>query len=122
VPVDFETESMGQKLLENGYNKSKKTLFIVEGLVMYIPPKAVDEMLSFIVNNSAKGSEVLFDYFLQSVVDGTRLERICVTLRHSRASLFGIGRTAVCSSRNEAFPGSRMWPAMITNGLLPRGK
>ena len=38
---------------------------------MYIPPMAVEEMLSFIVNNSAKGSEVLFDYFIQSVVDGT---------------------------------------------------
>ncbi len=71
VPVDFETESLGKKLLENGYDKSKKTLFIMEGLVMYIPPKAVDETLSFIVNNSAKGSAVLFDYFLQSVVDGT---------------------------------------------------
>lgn len=71
VPVDFETEGLGRKLLVNGYDKSKKTLFLMEGLVMYIPPKAVDETLSFIVNNSAKGSAVLFDYFLQSVVDGT---------------------------------------------------
>ncbi len=71
VPVDFDTESLGQKLLGNGYDRSKKTLFLMEGLVMYIPPKAVDEILSFIVNNSARGSEVLFDYFLQSVVDGT---------------------------------------------------
>jgi len=71
VPVDFEMESIDQKLLANGYDRSKKTLFLMEGLVMYIPPKAVDEILSFIVNNSARGSEVLFDYFLQSVVDGT---------------------------------------------------
>lgn len=71
VPVDFETEGLGRKLIVNGYDKSKKTLFLLEGLVMYIPPKAVDETLSFIVNNSAKGSAVLFDYFLQSVVDGT---------------------------------------------------
>ncbi len=71
VPVDFEMESMDQKLLENGYDTSKKTLFLMEGLIMYIPSEAVDEMLSFIVNNSAKGSTVLFDYFLQSVVDGT---------------------------------------------------
>lgn len=38
---------------------------------MYISPKAVDEMLAFVVNNSGTGSSVLFDYFLQSVVDGT---------------------------------------------------
>ena len=71
VPVDFEMEGIDQKLPGNGYDRSKKTLFLMEGLVMYIPPMAVDEMLSFIVNNSAKGSEVLFDYFIQSVVDGT---------------------------------------------------
>lgn len=71
VPVDFEMEGIDQKLPGNGYDRSKKTLFLMEGLVMYIPPMAVDEMLSFIVNDSAKGSEVLFDYFIQSVVDGT---------------------------------------------------
>jgi len=31
----------------------------------------VDKILSFIVKNSGKGSAVLFDYFPQSVVDGT---------------------------------------------------
>lgn len=71
VPVDFEMEGIDQKLPGNGYDRSKKTLFLMEGLVMYIPPTAVEEMLSFIVNDSAKGSEVLFDYFIQSVVDGT---------------------------------------------------
>jgi methyltransferase (TIGR00027 family) len=71
VPIDFESEDLGQRLLEKGYDKSKRTLFVMEGLIMYIPPEAVDETLSFTVNNSAKGSEVLFDYFLQSVVDGT---------------------------------------------------
>ncbi len=41
VPVDFETEKFDQKLLDNGYNSSKKTLFVMEGLTMYIPPKTV---------------------------------------------------------------------------------
>ncbi|OPY49444.1 MAG: Leucine carboxyl methyltransferase [Methanosaeta sp. PtaU1.Bin060] len=71
VPADFEVEKLGQRLRKMGYDSSKKTLFLMEGFVMYIPPKAVDETLSFIVNNSAKGSAVLFDYFPQSVVDGT---------------------------------------------------
>lgn len=71
VPVDFESEAVGQKLLENGYNRSQKTLFVMEGLVMYIPPRAVDETLSFIVRNSGKGSMVIFDYYPQSLVDGT---------------------------------------------------
>lgn len=71
VPVDFEIESFGQKLSDKGYDPSKKTLFVMEGLVMYIPPKAIAETLSFIVENSGKGSAVIFDYYPESVVDGT---------------------------------------------------
>lgn len=71
VPVDFETETMGQKLFDSGYEKSKKTLFIMEGLLMYIPPEAVDETLLFIAKNSGKGSAIIFDYYPESVVDGT---------------------------------------------------
>jgi len=71
VPIDFDTQKLDQRLLESGYDRSKKTLFVMEGFVMYIPPSAVDETLSFIVNNSGKGSAVIFDYIPQSVVDGT---------------------------------------------------
>ncbi|MFA0833035.1 MAG: SAM-dependent methyltransferase [Methanobacterium formicicum] len=75
VPVDFEKEKISEKLVENGFISSKKTLFILEGLVMYIPPESVAEIFSFITENSAKGSMVIFDYYPQSVVDGTsRLE------------------------------------------------
>jgi methyltransferase (TIGR00027 family) len=71
IPVDFEAEDLGQKLLENGYDKSQKTLFVMEGLVMYIPPEAVDATLSFIVENFGKGSAIIFDYYPLSLVDGT---------------------------------------------------
>ncbi|MBI4813278.1 MAG: class I SAM-dependent methyltransferase [Methanobacterium sp.] len=71
VPIDFETQKLGQILFENGYNESLKTLFIMEGLIMYIPPEAVDETLNFIVNKSGNGSQIIFDYYPESVVDGT---------------------------------------------------
>lgn len=71
VPVDFETDNFGERLFEQGYDRSQKTLFILEGLIMYIPPEAVDEILSFITKTSGKGSSVIFDYYLESVVDGT---------------------------------------------------
>ena len=56
VPVDFETENLGERLIVQGFDRSLKTLFLTEGLVMYIPPEAVDETLSFIAKNSGKGS------------------------------------------------------------------
>ncbi len=71
VPADLGREDFGKRLLEMGYDRSKKTLFIMEGVIFYIPPKMVDEILSFIVKNSGKGSAVLFDYFPQSVIDGS---------------------------------------------------
>jgi methyltransferase (TIGR00027 family) len=58
-------------LLEQEYDRSQKTLFILEGLIMYIPPEAVNETLSFIIKNSGKGSSIIFDYYVESVVDGT---------------------------------------------------
>lgn len=71
APVDLGIDDLGQKLMETGYDKSKMSLFIMEGVIFYVPPKKVDEILSFIVKNSGKGSGILFDYFPQSVVDGS---------------------------------------------------
>jgi len=71
VPVDFETENLGEQLIVHGFDRSLKTLFLMEGLTMYIPPEAVDETLFFIARNSGKGSAILFDYYPESVVNGT---------------------------------------------------
>jgi len=62
VPVDLETQGFGNLLLESGYSPEKKTLFVMEGVIMYLTPPAIDAILSFVVNNSGKNSAVLFDY------------------------------------------------------------
>ncbi|MEN6552757.1 MAG: class I SAM-dependent methyltransferase [Methanobacterium sp.] len=82
VPVDFEKDTLGQKLFDNGYDSSRKTLFIMEGLIMYIPPKAVAKTLLFIVENSGNGSNVIFDYYPESVVDGTCKLEIGANIRN----------------------------------------
>jgi O-methyltransferase involved in polyketide biosynthesis len=56
---------------QSGYDYSQKTLFIWEGVSMYITPEAVDQTLSFVVTNSIKGSGIIFNYCFQSLVDGT---------------------------------------------------
>lgn len=71
VPVVFGEDRLGEKLLQHGYDPKRKTLFIAEGLLMYIPPPAVDALLDFIRNASAKGSAVVADIFDTTVVDGT---------------------------------------------------
>ena len=71
VPVVFGADRLDRKLLENGYNPKWRTLFIVEGLLMYVPPPAVDGLLSFVVNASAPGSSFAADYFSAAVIEGT---------------------------------------------------
>lgn len=71
IPEDLGRDDFGQKLLKMGYNQSKKTLFLMEGLIYYLPPGAVDTVLAFISKNSCKGSAVIFDYYPQSLVDGS---------------------------------------------------
>lgn len=71
VSVDIGVDTLSQRLLESGYDRSRKTLFIMEGLLMYLSPGTVDETLSFIAHNSGRHSAIVFDYIPQSVVDGT---------------------------------------------------
>jgi len=66
VPVDLETQDFGSLLRESGYSPEKKTLFVMEGVIMYLTPPAIDAILSFVVNNSGKNSAVLFDYPAES--------------------------------------------------------
>ncbi|MDQ1274335.1 MAG: Leucine carboxyl methyltransferase [Planctomycetota bacterium] len=47
VPLDLTAENLGEKLLGSGYDKSKQTLFIMEGLLMYLSPETVDDIFSF---------------------------------------------------------------------------
>ena len=82
VPVDFETDKIGSKLFEYGYDPLKKTLFIMEGLIMYIPSESVENTLKFIQNNSGEGSSIIFDYYPSSVVDGTCKQKMGHNIRN----------------------------------------
>jgi methyltransferase (TIGR00027 family) len=81
VPVVFGQDRLDQKLIEQGYNQGLKTLFIVEGLLMYIPPPAVDHLLSFIAQESGPGSALVGDYFDIPVIEGTSPRQEAQVLR-----------------------------------------
>lgn len=71
VPIDFERESLEEKLAENGYNRNLRTFFIWEGVTMYLTAEAADRTLAFVAGNSGKGSCIVFDYVFQSFLEGT---------------------------------------------------
>ncbi len=71
VPMVFGEDRLDEKLFEAGFDSMQKTLFIAEGLLMYIPPPAVDGLLAFIRKRSAAGSSLVADVFDTTIVDGT---------------------------------------------------
>jgi methyltransferase (TIGR00027 family) len=71
VPIDFNKETLLERMSQSGYDKDKKSLFIWEGVTPLLTAEAVDETLQFVANNSGPGSSILFNYILKSVVDGT---------------------------------------------------
>jgi methyltransferase (TIGR00027 family) len=69
VPVDFDTQDIGEELQKAGYSPSSRTLFIWEGVTQYITREAIDAVLEYVAR-SAAGSRIVFTYVLQSFLDG----------------------------------------------------
>ncbi len=62
VPVNFNSESLGDALHGAGFVADQRTLFIWEGVMMYLSADVVDDTLSFIKSDSSADSLVCFDY------------------------------------------------------------
>lgn len=69
IGIDFAKQSFRDLLPAHGFSRSAKTLFLWEGVSYYLPQQAVDDMLGFVAG-CAPGSAIVFDYALQSFVDG----------------------------------------------------
>jgi len=100
VPIDFAVESLEAKLVPKIYDRNLRTLFIWEGVTMYLRAEAVDQTLAFIAGNSGKGSSVVFDYSFESVVDGITDSMEVRKLRQTAANLrepllFGIREDSI---------------------------
>ena len=68
VPIDFNQQSLSDVLMNAGYQRGQQSLFLWEGVTMYLNSDAVDGTLAFIRESSQKGSYVIFDYLIASVL------------------------------------------------------
>jgi len=68
IPMDFNKESLTDRLLDYGFKKNKKNLFLLEGLLMYLTEQAVNSTFQIIDEFSAAESEILFDSIYLSVL------------------------------------------------------
>ncbi len=75
VASDFEREDLATRLDEAGFDASQKSVYIWEGVTMYLSPDAVAMAVRGIAARAAVGSIVLATYFLKidEMVDGQAL-------------------------------------------------
>jgi methyltransferase (TIGR00027 family) len=84
VPVDFNTQSLEEQLLACGYDPTRKTLFIWQGVTMYLNRDAVDSTLDLVVQHSGPGSAIVFDYLYRSLLDGVQKQNEIDNMRRYR--------------------------------------
>jgi len=96
LPVDFDTQSLDERLFANGYNEQGKTLFIWQGVTYFLTSQGVDNTLAFIAKHSGTGSTVIFDYFYNEMLHDTNNGYGKLMRRASRLSdeeyMFGINQ------------------------------
>ena len=84
VPIDFNIQTLEKRLIESEYDPNLKTLFIWQGVTMYLTAGAVDATLAFIINHSGPGSAIVFDYLYREVLDGLRQQNEVTNMRRYR--------------------------------------
>jgi len=72
VPIDFDSQDIGEELKKAGYDLSSKTLFIWEGVTQYVSKEAVDSTIRYVAR-AATGSRIVFTYVLKSFINGSHI-------------------------------------------------
>lgn len=63
IETDFERDDLRERLAAAGHDEAARTIFIWEGVTMYLSNAAVDQVLAGLRASSAAGSTLLATYF-----------------------------------------------------------
>jgi methyltransferase (TIGR00027 family) len=95
VPANFETQDWLGCLTAAGFDPGERTLFLWEGVTMYLDRAAVEDTLRKIAS-TAPGSVVAFDYFTTEALESRALYWRCgraMTKAAGEALKFGVDST-----------------------------
>jgi methyltransferase (TIGR00027 family) len=92
VPVNFTSENVEERLQAAGYERSRVTLFIWEGVSTYLDAAAVDATFAT-VGRAGKRSSIVFDYMHRSALrrpNALMRKHLAVTAKMGEPYLFGV--------------------------------
>ena len=70
VPIDFDKQSLPERLDAVGFRRGARSLFLLEGLIMYLEAESVDATFRVIADYAGGGSRVVFDAVYADVIRG----------------------------------------------------
>jgi methyltransferase (TIGR00027 family) len=68
ISIDFDKESLPVKLEQAAFGKNRRSLLVLEGLLMYLQRESVDKTFRTLQDFAGDGSEIVFDYVYASVL------------------------------------------------------
>jgi methyltransferase (TIGR00027 family) len=68
VPIDFNKENVVEKIAQAGFMAGRKSLFLLEGVTMYLSQDAIENTFRFVSDVSGVGSLIVFDYIYAGVL------------------------------------------------------
>ena len=84
VPLDLEQRTLRETLIAAGYDPTLRTVFIMQGVMMYLTAEAMDDTLRFVRTSAATGSAILFDYTSTEILKGGGRTEVRKTNRYAR--------------------------------------
>jgi methyltransferase (TIGR00027 family) len=76
VGLDITDDILMEKLKSNGWQSTKKTVFIIEGVSYYLSFHALTKLIKNIKLSSCSGSIVIIDYFPQSCSQTKQFKKV----------------------------------------------
>ncbi len=96
VAVDFDKDRLSEQLAGAGFDETVRTVFVWQGVTMYLTEAGVDATLGFIAERAGPGSLVVFDYFESEMMQSRRSATMRGMLQAMGEPLtFGISRGAI---------------------------
>lgn len=90
IPLNLNHGDIKNKLIKKSFDPTKKTLFLLEGLIMYLSKIAVNRLFKSIIKIATLNSEIIFDFIYQKNIEDKQSEAVKTVSSLGEKWTFGI--------------------------------